>query len=214
MSLSFIQRELVQRKFIALDVFERALLLIIFSFFAVRMLLSFGSFHIVATPLLMTSELIPVIVILSRKWSNAISDNLFDWILAFMGGCLPLLSIPGAPSTIFPQSICFLMMLAGLSIQVSAKIILWHSFGLVAANRGVKIAGPYRFIRHPIYAGYTMTHIGFLLAVPSLWNTVLYSVTFGIQIARLLREERLLSRDPNYHEYSTRVHFRLCPGVF
>ena len=57
-------------------------------------------------------------------------------------------------------------MLIGLYVQISAKVILGRSFGLIAANRGIKVAGPYRIVRHPIYAGYTIIHVGFLLALP------------------------------------------------
>ena len=49
-------------------------------------------------------------------------------------------------------------------------------------------------MRHPIYAGYTIIHVGFLLAFPSLWNLVLYSTELAIQMARVLREELLLVR--------------------
>ncbi len=38
--------------------------------------------------------------------------------------------------------------------SVFRKVLLGLSFGVVAANRGVKIGGPYSFIRHPMYAGY------------------------------------------------------------
>ena len=105
-------------------------------------------------------------------------------------------------------------MLIGLYVQISGKLILGRSFGLIAANRGIKMAGPYRFVRHPIYAGYTIIHVGFLLAFPSLWNVVLYSTELAIQIARLLREELLLNQDQNYRAYAARVRYRLIPMIF
>jgi protein-S-isoprenylcysteine O-methyltransferase Ste14 len=105
-------------------------------------------------------------------------------------------------------------MLTGLYIQISAKLILGRSFGILAANRGIKVDGPYRVIRHPIYAGYTVTHIGFLLAFPSLWNAVLYSTELAIQITRLLREEFLLKQDQTYRDYASRVRYRLIPMIF
>ena len=40
-------------------------------------------------------------------------------------------------------------MLIGLYVQISGKLILGRSFGLIAANRGIKVAGPYRIVRHP-----------------------------------------------------------------
>jgi protein-S-isoprenylcysteine O-methyltransferase Ste14 len=35
-----------------------------------------------------------------------------------------------------------------------------------------------------------------------------------VQIGRLLREEKLLSRDGAYRQYRRRVPYRLVPGVF
>lgn len=204
----------LRNKFIVLDVIERAYLLILFGFFASRMILSFDFSPNLATPLIIISEGLPVVIILVRGWSKTISDKPLDWALALMGASFPLLSAPGVASTAIAQQFAVLIMLAGTFVQISAKVILWQSFGVVPANRGVKIAGPYRFVRHPMYAGYTLTHIGFLLAVPSFWNAFVYSAALALQIARLLREERLLNCDPGYQEYSARVHFRLCPGVF
>ena len=105
-------------------------------------------------------------------------------------------------------------MFAGMMFQISAKVALWRSYGLIPANRGVKTGGPYRFVRHPMYFGYTLTHIGFLLGFPSLQNFLLYVSTFLIEVARLLREERILNQDSVYRDYATRVHYRLIPGVF
>ena len=106
------------------------------------------------------------------------------------------------------------MMLAGFLIQVHAKISLGRSFGCVAANRGLKFCGPYRFIRHPMYFGYLLAHLGFLLVNLSVWNLCSYALCYLVQIPRLLCEERLLSEDLNYQKYSRLVPFRLIPGIF
>ena len=113
-----------------------------------------------------------------------------------------------------PSQIATALMFAGMIIQISAKAALWRSYGLVPANRGVKTGGPYRFVRHPIYAGYTLTHIGFLLGFPSLQNFVLYLTVFFIEVARLLREELILNQDPLYRDYATRVRYRMIWGLF
>ena len=105
-------------------------------------------------------------------------------------------------------------MLFGVFLNLSAKLTLRRSFGVVAANRGVKIGGPYRLIRHPMYAGYTLTQLGFLLSGPTLWNLGLYGLALSLQIARILAEERILSNDPAYAEMSGRVRYRLVPYVF
>jgi protein-S-isoprenylcysteine O-methyltransferase Ste14 len=106
------------------------------------------------------------------------------------------------------------LMLVGMFVQISAKVTLWRSFGIVAANRGVKVEGPYRFVRHPMYAGDVITHVGFLLAFPSWQNAAVYMGSLAIQVFRLLREERVLNLDPVYRAYASKVRYRLLPGVF
>jgi protein-S-isoprenylcysteine O-methyltransferase Ste14 len=69
-------------------------------------------------------------------------------------------------------------------------------------------------VRHPIYSGYLITHVGFLLGFPSVHNLIVYSAALAIQIARLLREEHLLKQDPRYQEYMKLVPYRLIPKVF
>ena len=122
--------------------------------------------------------------------------------------------MPVGAGALIPEQYCAAIMLVGLYVQISAKVVLGRSFGIVAANRGVKVQGPYRVVRHPMYAGYTIIHVGFLLAFPSVLNLALYSSELAIQIARLFREERVLRQDETYREYSARVRYRLIPKIF
>lgn len=201
-------------KWMVLDLIERILVTALFVHFAGKMFVAYSAFANIGVVLLVISEVLVLFLILTRGRTDKISVNPADWILAFTGTVAPLLATPSMPNPVVPVQLCIGLMLMGLCLQISAKFILWRSFGIVAANRGVKIHGPYRFIRHPIYAGYFVTHVGFLLDSPSLWNTVLYLTALAIQIARLKREERILMLDPTYQTYSASVRYRLLPGLF
>ena len=197
-----------------LDIFERAVVLFVFGRFAFVMLSAPPGTGGILRIILLVSESLPVFLILTRRQSKARSDKTVDWLLGLMGTILPLLAVPVAAGALVPAGVCGAIMLIGFYVQISAKLILGRSFGMIAANRGIKVAGPYRIVRHPIYAGYTIIHVGFLLAFPSLWNVVLYSTELAIQIGRVLREELLLSQDQSYRDYAARVRYRLIPMIF
>jgi protein-S-isoprenylcysteine O-methyltransferase Ste14 len=217
-------------KDLALDVIERAVVLILFLYFANKMLprlvglitteiahpelLWLAASTNLDAALLVVSESLGVFLILTRRFATTISRRPLDWALSFMAVNAPLLAAPAAASTFIPAQIATALMFAGMIIQISGKAILWRSYGLVPANRGIKIKGPYRLVRHPIYAGYTLTHIGFLLGFPLLQNFLLYLTTFLIEVARLTREELVLNTDPVYRDYAARVLYRLLPGIF
>jgi protein-S-isoprenylcysteine O-methyltransferase Ste14 len=199
---------------IALDTFERVVVVVLFGRFVFKMLQTPGASVAFIVLLLLLSEILPVIFILTRGRSEAVSRKFSDWLLGLSGAALPLLVTPTGSTSLVPHGICAVIMLTGLCLEISAKVSLGRSFGLVAANRGVKVIGPYRFVRHPMYAGYMISHIGFLLAFPSLWNATLYSAEFVIQVARLLREEHFLTQDQEYRAYAARVRYRLLPAIF
>ena len=56
-----------------------------------------------------------------------------------------------------------------------------------------------------MYLEIPLTHVGFLLANPTVWNGILYAACYGLQIPRLVVEERLLRQDPQYEGYMGRV---------
>jgi protein-S-isoprenylcysteine O-methyltransferase Ste14 len=217
-------------KNIVLDLTERTIILLLFIYFAHNLLPRLAG--LVATEiahpellvlaastnlgavLLVISELLGVLLILSRRFATTVSTRPLDWALSLIAVNLPLLVTPASASTFLPSQIPTALMFVGMIIQISAKVALWRSFGVVPANRGIKTKGPYRLVRHPMYAGYTLTHIGFLLGFPSLQNALLYLTALLIDIARLMREERILNQDTFYRQYAARVTYRLLPHVF
>ncbi len=103
-------------------------------------------------------------------------------------------------------------------IQITALVgwavslaYLGRSFGIVPADRGLVQRGPYRYVRHPVYAFEALFFIGYIVAVPTLRTAVIIALWAALQITRILREERILA---GYEEYRRRVRWRLLPGVW
>ena len=163
--------------------------------------------------LLLVSELLCVILILLRRPAQRIDVTPYAALVAFFGTAAPLLVV--APGGALLQSgLGYGMMIAGLLLNISAKLALNRSFGLTAANRGVKRAGPYRLLRHPMYAGYVLTQFTFLLLNPCLWNLCIYVASWSAQLLRIHAEERILLQDQAYQAYAAKVRFRLIPGIY
>lgn len=197
-----------------LDLFEKYVLLAIFCVFAYRMI---NNFLATGSPLVfiyLLDQLLVLGFILMRRAANDITNSGWEWFVGFAGTFLPMFVIPVSGSELAPQSVIFLFMLSGIALHLAAKLSLRRSMGVVAANRGVKMGGPYRFVRHPMYAGYVLVHTGLLLSWPSLFNLVILGATWCLFLLRIIAEERVLSEDPAYRQLKRRIPFRLIPGVY
>ncbi len=113
-----------------------------------------------------------------------------------------------------PEAIGAALQVAGICWQLFAKASLRRSFGILPANRGIVSHGAYRFVRHPMYLGYFVMDMGFLLTNFGLQNVLVYAGQFVLQAVRISREERLLSGDESYRTYKGKVRFRVIPGLF
>ncbi|MFK7926714.1 MAG: isoprenylcysteine carboxylmethyltransferase family protein [Myxococcota bacterium] len=162
--------------------------------------------------LLVVSEGLVAAFLVFRRSTASISMRPWDWAIAVAGTFLPLLVVPGGDSFLHPVGP--LLILLGTLIHLGAKLSLRRSFGLVAANRGVQKTGMYRLVRHPMYAGYMLTHLGFVCAAPAWWNVTVYAAAWLLLVLRILAEERLLLKDEAYASYAGSVRFRLLPFVF
>lgn len=197
-----------------LDRIEQAVIALLWLWMVERVAQSFfhGSNHMVWMVLI--SETSVMVFTLIRRPTRAISMNLGDWLLAITATAAPMMIQPGSdPVAALRIAGVMLVMLGNLG-QAVAKLALARSFGIAPANRGIKISGPYRLVRHPMYAGYLMVHIGVVLMMPLPINLVIYAIGWSAQIRRILAEETLLRRDAGYRAYMAQVCWRLIPGVF
>ena len=122
---------------------------------------------------------------------------------------------PRGTQRLVPELAGVALQLAGTLWQFASKLVLGRSFGLLPAQRGLVTAGPYRVVRHPIYLGYLIGHVGFLLVNFSWRNFAVLAVLYAAQVHRMLREEAVLAADnAEYREYQQRVRWRLLPFIF
>lgn len=75
--------------------------------------------------------------------------------------------------------------------------------------------GPYRWVRHPGYAGGVLGHLALPLLLGSAWALIPGTITAGLIVLRTGLEDRTLRAElPGYAEYARRTRYRLFPGLW
>ncbi len=195
---------------VSLDLAERGFVLLLMLLFMMRLAPAVGSGA--CNILIGVSEGLSAILILARR-PGAVIATPYAWAISIGGTCAPLLVAPGGLRLV-PGTAPLVLMAVGLAFSISAKAFLRRSFGILPANRGVRREGPYRIVRHPMYAGYALTHLGFLVSSFELRNVAAYAVCWTAMALRIRAEEAFLSRDPAYRAYRGTVAYRLIPGLW
>jgi len=196
------------------DLAARAIVIVLFSIFAIR----FGS-DFLATGrlnglLLLISESLVVALTMVRRSAFAVDRSMRARLLTGASVLGPMVLRPSQLPTLAPELLTVAVSAIGLGIAITGKLTLGRSFALMPANRGVVSAGVYRIVRHPIYSGYLMTHVAFLAANPQIWNIVALVAADIALLARAVCEEQTLARDEKYREYQQKVRWRVLPGLF
>src|SRR5215470_882796 len=120
-------------KELVLDVIERTIVLILFLYFANRMLrplavlitaeiahpelLWLAASKNLDAALLVISESLSVFLILTRRFAKTLSKRPLDWVLSLIAVNAPLLVVPAAASTFMPSQIPTALMFAGMIVQ-------------------------------------------------------------------------------------------------
>ncbi len=151
----------------------------------------------VLSPLMAVSLTFPPLIVAGL-------DHRFGWSPTFT----PWLNLAG-------------LLLIGIGYAIGAWALAENRFfaGVVRiqTERGHKVcdSGPYRFVRHPGYAGNLLALPGLALALSSTWTLIPAAIAFIIAILRTTLEDRTLQEElPGYREYAQRVRFRLFPGIY
>jgi protein-S-isoprenylcysteine O-methyltransferase Ste14 len=103
-------------------------------------------------------------------------------------------------------------MVVGTAFGVWGLVTLRHSFSIIPEARRVVRDGPYRFVRHPLYAAEIAVAVSLALQGElHAWSSLVLLAFVAIQSGRSVFEERLLRATfPDYDEYA-RVTPRLVP---
>jgi protein-S-isoprenylcysteine O-methyltransferase Ste14 len=87
----------------------------------------------------------------------------------------------------------------------------------ITVERGQRVisAGPYAYVRHPMYAGALPLILAMPIALGSWWGLIVAALSLPLLIARILDEERALSAElAGYDDYRRAVPYRLIPLVW
>ena len=117
------------------------------------------------------------------------------------------------------KMIALVIILGGYALSTYALIENRFFSGVVRlqTDRGQKIisSGPYRWMRHPGYAGGMLVYLATPFLLDSIYAFLPAAITTGIMVVRTALEDRFLQEElEGYDEYAKQVRYRLLPGVW
>jgi protein-S-isoprenylcysteine O-methyltransferase Ste14 len=101
----------------------------------------------------------------------------------------------------------------GIPISVVGLLIRAWAAGHLAKNQRLATAGPYAYVRNPLYVGTLLVAAGLAVASRSVGLAVLFAAVFLLIYLPVieLEEQHLRKIFPQYADYARRVR-RLLPG--
>lgn len=112
-----------------------------------------------------------------------------------------------------------LLLVAGYTLSSYALVTNNFFSGMVRlqTDRGQYVIseGPYRWVRHPGYAGGILAYLATPLLFNSVWAFIPIIVSIGLYMLRTNLEDRFLQENlQGYAEYAERVKSRIIPGLW
>lgn len=132
-------------------------------------------------------------------------DHLFGWSTTSFS----------LPTKIF----AILVLILGYALGAWAMAVNRFFSGVVRIQKErdhqVVASGPYRFLRHPGYAGLLWTYPVIPLLLDSTWAFLPVVLLIAMVVVRTSLEDETLQRElPGYREYASNTPFRLVPGIW
>ncbi len=123
----------------------------------------------------------------------------------------------GIASSIRAVSAVFIALGHGLLSWSMASNRFFSTMVRLQKERGHVVAtgGPYRYLRHPGYAGMIASSLATPLLLGSRWGLIPGGITGAIFVVRTVLEDRTLQKElDGYQGYAGRVRYRLLPGIW
>ncbi len=119
----------------------------------------------------------------------------------------------GQPPGSGRQALSDVLLVCGMAWSVWSLRTLGRNVSVIAQARDVATAGPYRWVRHPLYTGEIVSALGIAIAMNSIAAFAAWLALCALQVYRALREEQvLLQALPAYVAYRSGTA-ALLPGV-
>jgi len=144
--------------------------------------------------------------------SQSVTAHAAAVVATWLPFALPL--VRGVPPGPVQQAASDVLLVCGAGWSVWSLRFLGRNVSVLAQARAVVDRGPYRWVRHPLYAGEIVSSLGVAIAMNSLPALACWIVLCCLQVYRALREEQvLLDALPTYRDYRLRTA-ALVPGLF
>ncbi len=155
-----------------------------------------------------------------KSWDKALAP-----LMALGGGLIPLVAgldklLHWSPEFNMPLKIvALIILLAGYALGFYALVENRFFSGMVRiqSERGhhVVSGGPYRWVRHPGYAGAILSYLTTPLVLDAAWAFLPAVFLVIVLVVRTSLEDKVLNEElRGYPAYAGRVRFRLFPGLW
>lgn len=153
---------------------------------------------------------------LVRRRPVAKARGLLPRLVALVGATLTLAMVllDRTPGSIAVNLASAALILIGNYVSIVAVMSLGRSLSIMPEARRLVMSGPYRFVRHPLYAAEEVAILGVWLQFMSWPATAILVGHFIVQLWRLGFEETVLRENfPEYDAYARKTA-RLVPGIY
>jgi protein-S-isoprenylcysteine O-methyltransferase Ste14 len=152
-------------------------------------------------------------------------DKVINYIYTIL--LLALLITAGLDAGRFRWSVMpVALQVVGVIVLILTGIVIWwvmsvnyflSRYARIQDDRGQQVItdGPYRYVRHPMYAVLVPFMLGIGLVLGSWWALVPGGLIGVLYVVRTALEDRMLQEElPGYREYAQKVRYRLFPGIW